>query len=662
MPDRSITAQDLEELRWVDRARLSPDGSGIAYQVGFADSAEHDNGCCVWFRNLEGDDPPQRIAEGRRSHSPQWSPDGNAIAYLARCEGRDQIFIAERGANWNCPPRRLTAATDGCASFCWAPDGSQVAFLSFVPSEDGAVVDDPRPHQGEDRQRRPPVARRIRRLDDKHDGMGFVDGRHPHLFLIPAAGGRAQQLTQGAFDVEGFDWSPDGRKLVVCGDFEPDSDLRRTRNLYLVDAEGAAPVRIAGGLEISNPCWSPEGDLIAFVAPAGPGAGLFDRAWVVAAAGGEPKCLTAGLDRSVGGSVGSDMRGGHGVRLLWSRDGDRLYFIASGPGTAEVCSVTRQGEVRIEHPAARSVAYDFDLGPSALAVCVTDPLNPGEIELVEGGAARRLTDLNPWLRDRHVAYPEEHWLTTSDGLRIQGWLLRPSDFDDSGSFPLVMQIHGGPHGQYGWAFFHEFQILASLGMLVFYTNPPGSEGYGEAFCQAVVRDWGGADFEALMQALDQILERVGGIDETRLGIAGGSYGGYLTNWAIGHTNRFAAAVSMRSISNLVSEYAQHDIVLWGALELGPAPWPDLDELWRRSPIRYVRSIHTPLLLLHGEMDLRCAISQSEELFGALRLLGRRVEMVRYPGESHDLSRSGRPDRRIDRLNRIGGFFSEHLLR
>ena len=239
-------------------------------------------------------------------------------------------------------------------------------------------------------------------------------------------------------------------------------------------------------------------------------------------------------------------------------------------------------------------------------------------------------------------------------------LLKPENFDPGRLHPLVLEIHGGPHGQYGWAFFHELQMLAGMGYLVLYTNPRGSDGYGERFRSEVVRDWGGKDYVDLMSAVDQLVERTGAVDTSRMGIGGGSYGGYMTNWAIGQTDRFAAAVAMRSISNLVSEYAQHDIVIWGSLELGPPPWPDLDELWRRSPIRYVQNIKTPLLLTCGEMDLRCAISQSEELFGAMRLLGKTVELVRFPEESHDLSRSGRPDRRVERLRRIAGWFERFL--
>jgi dipeptidyl aminopeptidase/acylaminoacyl peptidase len=389
--------------------------------------------------------------------------------------------------------------------------------------------------------------------------------------------------------------------------------------------------------------------------------------WVVPVAGGDPRCLTLDLDRACDGDLLSDMRSGHASRLLWSQSGDRLYFQAGGAGIVELSSVDLDGRVRTELAAPARGIYSFDVGAGQIAACAADPATPGDVVLLEEGpppsgpGERRLTDANPWLRDRILAVPERQEFAGEDGLPIEGWLLKPPDFDPSRSFPLVLQVHGGPHAQYGWTFFHEFQVLAGMGLLVLYVNPRGSDGYGESFKRAVVRDWGGADYRDLMGALDQLIARTGFVDAARLGVAGGSYGGYMANWMIGQSDRFGAAVAMRSISNLVSDYAQHDIAPWAAEELGPPPWETLDELWRRSPIRYAEGMRTPLLLLHSEMDLRCPISQAEELFGALRLLGREVELVRFPCESHDLSRSGRPDRRVERLTRIAGWFERYLL-
>jgi dipeptidyl aminopeptidase/acylaminoacyl peptidase len=553
----------------------------------------------------------------------------------------------------------VSSLPDGVSSPQWSPDGSQIAFIGAVLADLDTVVDDPRPPEGKDQVRRAPVARIARRLDYKHDGQGYVDGRCHHVFVVPAAGGEARQVTSGIWDVTGFDWAPDGQKLVVAGNAEPNADLQRALNLYIIDLAAGSRAKLVGGFYLGAPTWSPRGDLIAFVAPNGLDAGLLERLWVVPSGGGNQHCLTIGFDQAIGDSVITDIRAGHGARLRWSADGERISFLSSSAGSTGVYSTDLEGNVRPEVGGQRRI-YDFDAVSGVLAFCASDTSSPGELHMLTQRAEARLTDLNPWLRDRYVAQPERHSFTAPDGWVLEGWVLKPEGFDASRSHPLVMQVHGGPHGQYGWAFFHEFQILAGMGYVVFYVNPRGSDGYGEHFRRQVVRDWGGKDYIDLMSSLDQLLQSTGYIDPKRMGIGGGSYGGYMTNWVIGQTDRFAAAASMRSISNLVSEYAQHDIVLWGVLELGPPPWPDLDELWKRSPIRYVQNMKTPLLLTAAEMDLRCAMSQSEELFGAMRFLGKTVELVRFPEESHDLSRSGRPDRRVERLRRIAGWFARFL--
>jgi dipeptidyl aminopeptidase/acylaminoacyl peptidase len=652
-----IGADDLYRFRWIDHVRLSPDGERVAYQLSWADAESRQTRSRIVVRRLLDQEPVDTATGPRRDHSHEWSPDGRSIAFLSRSEAVDQVFVLDTvGAGGAV---QLSSRPEGAASPLWSPDGRHIAFIGVALEDPDGVVDDPRPPESKDQVRRTPVARVARRLDYKHDGQGFVDGRHHHLFVAPVGGGEATQLTSGAWDVAGFDWAPDSQKLVVAGNAEPDSDLQREVNLYAVDLGGNRE-KLTGGLYLESPTWSPRGDLIAFVAPNGHEAGLVERLWIVPSGGGVPRCLTLSLDQGVGDSIITDMRGGHGgVRIRWSKDGDRLYFLSSGPGVTNLYSCDLEGNLWPEAGGPRRI-YDFDVSSGVFALCASDASSPGELHLITQGAEARMSDLNPWLRERYVAQPERHQFTAPDGWVIEGWLLKPENFDAGRLHPLVLEIHGGPHGQYGWAFFHEMQILAGMGYLVLYANPRGSDGYGERFRREVVRDWGGKDYVDLMTAVDQVVERTGAVDTARMGVGGGSYGGYMTNWVIGQTDRFAAAVSMRSISNLVSEYAQHDIVIWGTLELGPPPWPDLDELWRRSPIRYVQNIKTPLLLTCGEMDLRCAISQSEELFGAMRLLGKTVEMVRFPEESHDISRSGRPDRRVERLRRIAGWFERFL--
>ena len=651
-----ITADDLYRFRWIDHVRLSSDGERVAYQVAWADSSSRQNRSRIVVRRLLDPEPIEPTAGVLRDHSPEWSPDGRKLAFVSRVGAADQLFVVDLTVGG--PAQQLTSVAEGVSRPQWSPDGARLAFVGVVVSDPDAVVDDPRPPEGREQLRRAPVARVVRRLDYKHDGYGYVDGRFHHLFAVSSTGGDAKQLTNGTWDVADFDWAPDSTRLVVAGNAEPGADLQRELNLYVVDLE-ANRVRLGGGFFLGSPIWSPKGDQIAFIAPNGLDVGLLERVWIVSLSGGGPRCLTANFDLAVNDSVINDMRAGHATRICWSAEGDRIYFVASGPGVTGVHSVDLEGDVR-EEVAGRRRIYDFDLANGVLAFCASDTSNPGELFMLTHGAEARITDLNPWLHDRYIAEPEQHHFTAPDGWKLEGWVLKPPDHDPSRLYPVVMEIHGGPHAQYGWTFFHELQILAGLGYVVFYMNPRGSDGYGERFRRDVVRDWAGKDYLDLMSSLDQVIERTGYIDTNRLGVGGGSYGGYMTNWIIGQTNRFSAAVAMRSISNLVSEYSQHDIVLWGVLQLGPPPWPDLDELWRRSPIRYVQNIRTPLLLTAGEMDLRCAMSQSEEMFGAMRLLGKTVELVRFPEESHDLSRNGRPDRRVERLRRIGGWYERFL--
>src|SRR2546427_310028 len=547
-----LTFDDLYRFRWIDHVRLSRDGERVAYQVGWADASSRQNRSRIVVRRLLDPEPIGATGGALRDHSPEWSPDGRKRAFMSRVGAADQLFVLDITTGGTA--QQLSAVAEGASAPAWSPDGSRIAFVGAVLSDPEAVVDDPRPAEGREQLRRPPVARVVRRLDYKHDGQGYVDGRNHHLFVVPASGGDAKQLTSGAWDVTDYDWSPDSTRLVVAGNAEPEADLQRELNLYLVD-------------------------------------------------------LQANVREEAGG---------------------------------------------------RRRIYDFDVASGVIAFCASDASSPGELFMLTHGAEARVTDLNPWLHDRYVAEPEQHYFTAPDGWRLEGWILKPQGHDPDRVYPTVLEIHGGPHAQYGWSFFHELQILASMGFVVFYMNPRGSDGYGERFRREVVRDWAGKDYIDIMSSLDQVIERTGYIDTKRLGVGGGSYGGYMTNWIIGHTDRFGAAVAMRSISNLVSEYSQHDIVLWGMLQMGPPPWPDLDELWRRSPIRYVQNMHTPLLLTAGEMDLRCAMSQSEELFGAMRLLGKTVELVRFPEESHDLSRNGRPDRRVERLRRIAGWYERYL--
>lgn len=658
MPDTSttpLTADDIYRFHWVDHVRLSPTGDRVAYVVVHADRDDVDYRSAVYVRAVTAGGQLTKVTAGPGDAHPEWAPDGRRLAYTSRVNKVAQVFVLDSDGG---EARKLTDLVEGVGGFAWSPDGRRIAFVGTVIGHPEGIVDDPRPAEGGGR--RTPVARIADGLDYKADGRGYFDGRRSHLFVIDAAGGEAHQLTAGRWSVAGFDWSPDSTSIVLAGNADRDADLSYTNHLYVISATGGELKTIGSGREFGAPAWSPNGDLIAYVGPTESAAGLYDRLWIMPAEGGEPRCLTGTEDICIGDHVISDMRGGHGMHLSWDASGHRVYFPVALQARSEIFSAGLDGDIREEVGGHRQV-YDWDLNAGVLAYCAADAHSPGEVHVLDGSGDRQLSRLNPWLADCEVLVPERMEFTAADGWKIEGWLIKPPGFDPAKKWPLVMEVHGGPHGEYGNVLFHEFQVLAGRGFLVFYVNPRGSCGYGENFMKAVVKDWGGSDYLDLMTSLDQLIEQTGFVDAERMGIGGGSYGGFMTNWAVGHTDRFKAAVSMRSIANFVSFFASGDIGMWGDQEFGPIDWNDPQKQWEMSPIKYVNNIHTPLLLTHGEMDLRCPIHQAEELFGALRMLRRTVELARFPEESHDLSRSGRPDRRIERLNRIEAWFSRYLL-
>src|SRR6202521_1511174 len=405
-----ITPEDLYRFRWIDHVRLSPDGERVAYQVGWADANSRQNRSRILVRRVLDPEPVGSSAGALRDHSPEWSPDGLKLAFVSKVGAADQLFVTDLVAGG--PAQQLSQVPDGVSSPAWSPDGSRIAFLATVLADPDVVVDDPRPPEGREQLRRAPVVRVVRRLDYKHDGQGYVDGRYHHLFSARADGSEVKQLTHGAWDVHEFDWSPDGQRIVFSGNAEPGADLMRELNLYVVDLDGNRH-RLRGGLYLRHTVWSPTGDQIAVSAH-------------------------SRLDLGVNASVINDMRAGASTRTGWSADGERICFLACGPGVTSLYSVDLEGNVREEAGGRRRI-YDFDIAGSVTAFCASDATNPGELFVVAGGAEARLTDLNPWLGDCYVAEPEQHYFTAPDGWRLEGWILKPENLDPHRLYPTLTE-------------------------------------------------------------------------------------------------------------------------------------------------------------------------------------------------------------------------------
>jgi len=648
---RPIAAEDLAAIAVVDRPRLAPGGETVAYVVTTPDLAAKTYRSAIWTVPYAGGEPRQLTNGTSRDRAPAWSPDGRWIAFQSDRDGeRGQLFVIPTDGG---EARRLTSGLRGIEGVVWSPSSDRLAFVARVRSEgEDSILNEPDP----------PPLRDIRRIKHRSDGKGLLDGR-ARILVVGLDGGEPRPITNGDWDDGSPVWSPDGTTIAFTSNRAPDRDWEDRTDVYTVTAGGGRARRLTKSEHaLAAPAWSPDGTTIACLGRTVEGpAGANVRIWTVPTAGGDPICVTADLDVSVGSDVLSDMRAGHlTLPPIWTTDGSAVRVLISDHGNCRLDEIAvADGSVRTIVSGDR-VLLDVDGGGDRIVFSATAPTDPGDIfaASADGSDERRLSNVNADIIGQlELAAPEHLEIVGADGQPIDGWLLPGRG---RGKRPLVLEIHGGPHALYGNAFFHEFQVLAAQGYHVLYTNPRGSRGYGERFCGEIAGAWGNLDYRDLMASVDLVVQRPE-VDAERLGVAGGSYGGFMTNWIVGHTDRFKAAVTMRCLSNFLSFYGTSDIGPWfGERELAGSPRDHMERYWQLSPLAYVEQVTTPILILHGEQDLRCPQEQAEQWFVSLRRLGKTAEFVRFPEESHDLSRSGRPDRRVLRLQRIAGWLDRWL--
>lgn len=660
MSKRPVQLEDLFAFKLAGDVQISPDGKRIAFTVKRADREKNKYYTRIWMADTHTREAQPFTGDGHSDGNPRWSPDGRRLAFISdRDKPGSQIYIIQADGG---EAQKLTQLEEGSVqSLAWSPDGSRIAFL-FRATPD--VWREKAKKEREEKELSPPV-RKHTKLFYRLDGEGYFDGSYAQIWVVTVATGEARRLTDLPHHLSAPSWSPDGNRLLFAANLHEDDDLEPLLDdLWIIPADGGEPVRLEAPAGPKwGPVFSPDGKWIAYGGHTDledTWGGRNDRVLVIPAEGGEARDLTGSSDLAVGYLTLADAHEvGAGVPIQWSPDSAFLYFPISAKGDTRLYRVPlATGELEPLTPAQHEMG-GFSLSASGdragvLLGSAVDLYDAYLLNLAHPPELVKVSAVNQQLLSEvALQLPDEVWIPNGDGGTIQAWILRPPDFDPARKYPLVLYVHGGPALQYGGraAPLHEHQWLAANGYVVLFSNPRGSKGYGEAYTMAIHGDWGHKDWEDIQSVADYGAA-LSYVDASRMAIMGGSYGGFMTAWAVGHTNRFRCAIADRLVGNLHSMSGTCDFPWIHGKEFKGNAWDDPSDLWRVSPLHYAGAIETPLLLIHSDGDLRCPIGQAEELFAALRHQRKIVEFVRYPANtSHGLSRNGPPDMRADRLQR-----------
>jgi dipeptidyl aminopeptidase/acylaminoacyl peptidase len=639
---RSTDRLDLDLLlEWknVSDPRLSPDGKQIVYTRQWTDTVEDKMRSELWIMDADGS--RQRfLAKGGNA---EWSPDGTRLCYTADGEPKGaQVFVLWVGTR---EATQITHVVEAPHALQWSPDGTRIAFQMQVAEKEGFKIAMPKPPKGAKWAEEPKA---ITRLNYRRDQEGYRPAGYRHIFVVDSTGGMPRQVTNGDFDHGSPQWTPDGKEVVFDGLRTADADWQvQESEVYAVDIDSGKVRQITDrrGPD-SAPQVNPKTGAIAWLSrEKDDDTYSITPLWVMDRDGSNAHALTADLDRQP-----------QGVR--WTRDGSALLFTIEDQGAVQLVRCDLQGKTERLTSGPQQFRLG-DVGKDGTVVgTLTTASKPADIAVLHPGKApQQLTAVNDdVLRGRKLAAVEELWWNGPDGFKVQGWLVQPPGFDPAKKYPLILQIHGGPHAMFGVNFDYERQNHATCGYLLLYCNPRGSTGYGKAFGNAINNAYPGKDYDDLMAGVDAAIAR-GGVDTDNLFVYGGSGGGVLTAWIVGMTDRFRAAVSMFPVIDWVSFVGTTDGPYWYH-NFKKLPWEDISEHWQRSPLRLVGNVKTPTMLITGELDLRTPMAQTEEYYQALKLRKVDTVMIRVPGEYHGAA--GRSvSNRLRRILYVRTWFDQH---
>lgn len=657
---QGIKPNDLYELKTVADPQLSPNGEELVYIETHIDKETDDYISNLFYMHLDEKKPLQWTFSQGKTSSPVWSPDGNQIAFVSSRDGQSQIYIISKHGG---EARQVTFSKNGATNPVWSPCGKKLAFSTKI-GQDETIHD--RPDKEKKEKSMKPLI--VDKMKYKSDSGGFLDVELiTQIAVVDLEQNEVEQLTNKTYHCHLEAWSPDGKYISYIADVAEDTDFSFVNDIFLLELETKQSQNLTAGRgSFSQTSWSPNSRYLAYVGSEREYENATQaKLWLYDVEKETKVCLTEALDAPVGDFiVGDFLQGVVSPRVQWLNDSQSFYFQITDHGNTLIYFGNVSGEM---YPALNDDehVYGFSLNSkndTALA-CISSPADPGDLYYVhlQTGKKERLTTVNKeFLATRELSCPEMMEFKGKDGWKVQGWIMKPVYFQEGKKYPTILEIHGGPHAMYGNTYFHEFQTLAGEGYVVIYVNPRGSHGYGQEFVNAVRGDYGGGDYEDLMAAIDFSLRSFEYIDQERLGVTGGSYGGFMTNWIVGHTDRFKAAVTQRSICNWISFYGVSDIGYYFTEWQILSDLEDIEKLWKHSPLKYVKHVKTPLLILHSEQDYRCPIEQGEQLFIALKKNGKETRFIRFPESNHELSRSGKTDFRIKRLEYIRDWFEKYL--